>query len=446
MRQFFRTLLYYLIVAVPMVLFNAYAYHLTTVYGFTEWTFVSYLKAFWLVSILFVVANAIGLVLYGHPDNANERTLRQYRKEGWDKSKKLIVSYVSYGKNAEALNLSLMETKALLDEYEVNYELEVVTDLDIEVQVSDVYWYKVPEEYETRWSTKFKARALHWALKCRILSGRNVRNAWVLHLDEESRLTASCIAGIHKATKREGPFIGQGEIKYNSVGYFSRPFIAIVDSIRTGDDLGRFRFQYKALKVPLFGLHGSFVLVPHELEEALGFDVGSKGSLTEDTCFAFKAADCGVPFVWVDGYIREQSPFTLLDLLKQRRRWFTGLGLLIRDPTISLWRRAFLALVVFSWSASWTSVFVTLATLILDTAILPLSMHYAASSIAGLFISLYGLGAFRNVVDLDMHPLRKAAIVVGTMIMVPIASVTESIAVLYALLNPLSTEFEVVKK
>ena len=90
--------------------------------------------------------------------------------------------------------------------------------------------------------------------------------------------------------------------------------------------------QYKATHCPLVGMHGSFVLTPARIEREITWDVGGHGSITEDAYFALVAMDRGVRFDWVEGFVREQSPFTLLDLLKQRRRWFCGLSHIARDP------------------------------------------------------------------------------------------------------------------
>lgn len=39
---------------------------------------------------------------------------------------------------------------------------------------------------------------------------------------------------------------------------------------------------------PVFGVHGSFLLIHEEIETRLGFDVGYYNSVTEDSATAFK--------------------------------------------------------------------------------------------------------------------------------------------------------------
>ena len=57
----------------------------------------------------------------------------------------------------------------------------------------------------------------------------------------------------------------------------------------------------------------------------VSFDHGFEGSITEDAYFAVKASGMGYTFDWIEGEILEKSPYSLLDFLKQRRRWVQGL-------------------------------------------------------------------------------------------------------------------------
>ena len=111
--------------------------------------------------------------------------------------------------------------------------------------------------YDTK--VKYKARALQYRLEQRTVRlskddeiNRQNSDVWVLHLDEESIITPQAMVGIkdfikkYSLRKSDGA-IGQGEILYNSYNYGKNILTTSMDSARTGDDLGRFRFQYEVL-------------------------------------------------------------------------------------------------------------------------------------------------------------------------------------------------------
>ena len=117
---------------------------------------------------------------------------------------------------------------------------------------------------------------------------------------------------------------------------------SLADTIRVADDYGKFAFQYRLCGEPLIGMHGSYAAVHNAVELDFGFDHGEAGSITEDTYFALLIAEHGVKFRWVHGAMHEQSPFTVVDFMKQRCRWFSGLWLCVVCPDLALWRRVML--------------------------------------------------------------------------------------------------------
>jgi cellulose synthase/poly-beta-1,6-N-acetylglucosamine synthase-like glycosyltransferase len=66
---------------------------------------------------------------------------------------------------------------------------------------------------------------------------------------------------------------------------------------------------------------GSFFICQHGVEKSITFDHGLEGSITEDSYFVIKASNQGYSFGWIDGEMYEQSPFTFMDFLRQRKRW-----------------------------------------------------------------------------------------------------------------------------
>lgn len=394
-------------------------------------------KIFWFASALFVGANALGL-LYGSPWHREHSARNAWR--GWDGRFELVVAYVSRGQNKTALARAIAATRQILDGLGVNYTIEAITDMPVDAG-ADVS-FVVPASYQTRKGARYKARALHYAAQYR----RAARNTWVLHMDEESVITPELVHGLQAFLPTARPLtIGQGEIKYNAHNYGSNLLITAIDSIRTGDDLGRFRLQYKLFNRPLFGMHGSFFLVNSLLERKVGFDLGGKGSITEDAYFALVCADRGVRFEWVDGFIREQSPFTIMELLKQRRRWITGLRLLMFDDAVRLKHRAMLMASISLTHVSWISLVVTIWNVAAGGSAFPSWLVFIAAAMTALTAAMYLLGAYRNVIGTDLTPQRRLAIWALSGVFMPISCLVEGLAVIYSIVRPVKV-FEVVNK
>ena len=95
----------------------------------------------------------------------------------------------------------------------LKYTYEVVTDNrigDIDT-VKRCYEVVVPDDYSTKTGAKFKARALQYAIEQNVSNLNN--DDLVVHLDEETRLTKSCVIGIIKFANQNKHQIGQGEFK-----------------------------------------------------------------------------------------------------------------------------------------------------------------------------------------------------------------------------------------
>ena len=93
----------------------------------------------------------------------------------------------------------------------LKYTYEVVTDKrigDIDT-IENCYEVVVSDDYSTKTGAKYKARALQYAFE------QNVSNLgddeFVVHLDEETRLTKSSVSGIINFVNENKHQIGQGK-------------------------------------------------------------------------------------------------------------------------------------------------------------------------------------------------------------------------------------------
>ncbi len=258
----------------------------------------------------------------------------------------------------------------------------------------EVAVFVVPRDYSTPNRSRFKARALTYLQSC--VAARP--GDWYLYLDEESAIDTSVVAGLYRfiagAQRRAAQrgqatprLIGQGAILYQGGTWFFRG----ADALRTADDIGRFRVQY-ALGMPLFGVHGSYIVVSGEDDSDLSFDVGARNSLTEDAAWALRAWARGYRFGWVEGFLREQPPQRTWDFIRQRARWLSGIRLVLRDEVVPLRLRACLGAFTLLWQLSFLPFLVTLAAVIVHIAP-PVWMRIPADFAWATFVLAYLQGA-----------------------------------------------------
>jgi beta-1,4-mannosyltransferase len=356
---------------------------------------------------------------------------------------------VSRGLNKEALAGTITECRRQMELLPLfGYIIEAVIDTDttgdgLPEEDYDLQYLRVPKDYTTDNDTRAKARALNYAL----WESGLPEDGYIMHLDEESRLTRSSIVGmaefIREEQKTKDYRIGQGTITYHRK-WSEHPFFTLADCIRTGSDLGRL-YLAMILGVPVFGLHGSFILLRNDLEQRLGLDIGPVGSLTEDAWWGTMMAADGVRCRWVHGYIAEQCTERTKDFLKQRRRWFNGLArTAFKCPTPFRWR-ASLLINMLIWASAPFAMMYTIAHLFDGGHVSPVIRVLANFTLA-VYITATMVGLKVNMKD---HGIRKLHHKVGLALMWILClvgfSLLESTAVAYAIIRPAKT-FDVVKK
>lgn len=255
----------------------------------------------------------------------------------------LAFRYCTRGTNPGIVADNCKKVYAVLQASGLNKEtwkLEVVTDNPLQLyklrpEGIDVLETLCPDSYKCPNGGKFKARAMHYAI---LHSESNLRPTdWICHLDEETYFDIHTVCAVYRHCKEQNaivasgakvyPDMGQGTIMYNTFGIQPETLsTALCDSCRVGDDLGKFRLCYEGIGYAAIGMHGSFAVINQKVEETVGFDFGAEGSICEDSYFAMKAkGQINLGMSWINAFMYEQSPFTAMDLMRQRGRWFHGL-------------------------------------------------------------------------------------------------------------------------
>jgi beta-1,4-mannosyltransferase len=396
----------------------------------------------WLGAVLPGACGLAGLLSYKHATDLDEvepiDTLVSFR-------------IVSRGTNIEALVSTIRRCqKEMARSPLFPYVIEVVTDANPLAVFppdfppgNDITYMQVPADYTTPNGSLFKARGLQYAVEHSALP----LDAWIVHLDEETQPTSSGIKGICAMIREERdtamPRIGQGAILYHRQ-WRPHPVLTLADTVRTGDDFGRFHFQHR-LGVTVFGLHGSYIVVKNSVEKQIGFDFGPKGSITEDAFWALVAMQAGYRCRWVDGYVEEQSTQSVSDFVRQRRRWFQGLTKVALYAPVKLRWRFCIGLNSALWAMAPFGTLYTIGHFFHGFEIRAWVTLFANLSLAS-FGTLYLIGLRAN---LDEHGitsrLRRLGWCTAQVLLLPVFTFMEGAGVLGAIFKPVAG-FHIVQK
>jgi len=404
----------------------------------------SWMSILWITAVVPGTLGLLGELAFRHPSDLDDVQ---------PISRLVVWRIVSRGENVGVLTSTvrrIQQEMALAPLFP--YVIEVVTDTispAIQHPNDDVRLIPVPQDYQTPNSSRFKARGLHYAM----LHSPVPNEAWIVHLDEETQPTSSGIKGIckmiHEEEFSQRLRIGQGAILYHRE-WRKYPLLTLADNVRTGDDFARFHFQYKMLGTAFLGLHGSYIVVRNDVEKSTGgFDFGPKGDITEDAFWAMKAMEGDHRCRWVEGYLEEQSCMSLLDFLKQRRRWIQGLALVALYAPVKLRWRLGLGINTALWALAPFSMLYTVVHYFWGFEVNPV-VHFLANYSYATFVVLYFMGLKANldegIKEKRLWFVRPVAYALQALLtFFPVFSLMESAGVLWAIVNP-GKGFHVVKK
>lgn len=401
----------------------------------------SWSSLIWLIGLLPGTIGLAGTFKYRHPSTLDE--VRPINRT-------ICWRIVTAGKNIDVVLRTIRRCQREMAQTPLApYVIEVVMDYGDNILLlpqhdKDVRVIIVPKSYCTLNHSRFKARALHYALLNSPISDKT----WIVHLDEETQPTSSAIKGICKFIREQELsqelHIGQGALLYHRE-WRNHPLLTLADTVRTGDDFARFYFQHR-LGITLFGLHGSFIVVRNDIEKATGgFDFGPHGDITEDAFWAVQAMEKGFRSAWVEGYLEEQACMSLPDFLRQRRRWFQGLVKVFLHAPVKLRWRFCLGVNTVLWGLAPLAMLYTVGKLFYDVeinSVIQILAGYSFASFAMLYIT--GLKA-----NMDEHGIagwtRRTGLTLALLLLLPLFRTIESLGVLWAMLGP-AKGFQVVRK
>lgn len=395
----------------------------------------------------------MGLMMYRPKDGI---ILERQEQKG---DYRVIFQITTRGLNKEAVKRSVCSVLFWAPRYLKDYEVWVVTEDDVDKaffeslnglneeakkRVKIVY---VPRDYETPNGTKYKARALNYALELRRKLGYDLKKTWIYAMDEESIVGEDTILGIIdfiESVSKEGKLVGQGIIVYSNF-WGKNIFLSLGDSIRAGDDLSRFRFQGECGEV-LVGLHGSHLLYRADVEDRIGWDFGEVRA--EDALFGtlvnkyFKKT-----YGWLKGKLYEQSPFSVEDYIRQRRRWFWGISdIFLNRDDIELKYKITYLLFMVSWLSTLPSLLVAFVNIFYPTPVPHPFVVVPFGFLTGTLVYVYWKGCELNLQPAGKDSLGKKIL---NVLVIPAIAIIEGIAPWYALITYKKSKkvgYEVIRK
>lgn len=181
----------------------------------------------------------------------------------------------------------------------------------------------VPKDYRTVKGTTHKARALQYAQDRRHSFGLDDSDTWIYHQDEETAVGEDTVLGVQEfvLTAQEQIVGGAGLIAHplDWLGRASQ----LRELTHTFNDFQvLYTVRHRCNLTSWF--HGSHLIVRADAEAAIGWDLGHP-SFSEDSLMAFflrQRFGWNTAFDILKGFAYENSPFSLRDQLRQRKRWF----------------------------------------------------------------------------------------------------------------------------
>lgn len=324
-----------------------------------------------------------------------------------------------------------------------NFKFEIVTDTPLYIKTSNfVREIVVPVDYQTPNRTLFKARALNYCLSTNI----NIlsHDDWIVHLDEETLLTENALHGIVDFILKPDSNIGQGVITYAGCGV-ENWITTLLDGIRVVIDYGLFQLGLALFHVPVFGFKGSFVVVKMGIEQRIGFDFGPRECIAEDLRFALTAWTQNYKFDFIHGIMREKSPFSIADFIKQRKRWFIGHFHIAWSNTLPLYCKLFVLPMNIVNMLLWTNAVNFFCCFLFPVSVTKFQfMVYVLLTANGLF--MLSFGNFMSFSHERYSLVSRILVSLTSQLCAPLSVLVEAWACIRGVIDRNKIAFDIVKK
>jgi hypothetical protein len=346
--------------------------------------------------------------------------------------------------------------------------IEVVTESEEQKRILEqefvacpvrVQVFVIPAEYWSARGTQLKARGLHYMVELRRWGlnkkpGRTI----IVHYDEESVMSPLEFRRLLMYLAHTDKKLTEGPIYY-PLEYFEANVLC--RAIEANRPIGCFECRAVMEKgVPLH-LHGSNLVIDEELENELGWDIGTLDGqpfIAEDYVFGVNAylRYGSSIFGWHGCVMLEQPPFSLKSAFRQRYRWVVGvlqgIAMMKRQPAFHRlprrlkWRLTFgtryrlatFALGLPTGAISLLYILYQTVQLFLGRTSLPLPLPIMlwVIFVGFLWLNSIVIGAWYNVTAIYMLPPFLAMSEVALIIAIaPIAGILESTAAFWAVLQ-----------
>ncbi|KAL8283223.1 hypothetical protein RQP46_006001 [Phenoliferia psychrophenolica] len=405
-------------------------FHPTGQWTYDALTFSTIWRFVWVLSIPNCLFAYCGFIT---PDMVYSKEVMDKKPVHREYIRNFFIVLVTKGSNEAAVRRGYNKL-VKLEKYHPSVKVVVLTD---EPYVyPDLQNIVCPKSYKSPLGkAKYKARALDYF---RYHVSLGVYD-WILHMDEESVTDGESLRHCIEFIRYTPHHFGQGIILYNGEGFWENWYFTVADGIRVGDDLARFHFQNSVIHRPVFGVHGSFLMTNGEMENECTWDFGS---LAEDFEFSQDAWRRGFTSGRIHGIVREQSPTTLRDFLKQRRRWFMGIrdikGLYgLPNLAINLWIVGVFTLAV---------TIVNLPLGFIEHSLTPIWVAICADFCFITFFTLYLWGLLFQELDFGQVWWKIPIHLLSAIVIQPFASVAEGLSAIWAMSSEDFGKFEVIVK
>ncbi len=333
-----------------------------------------------------------------------------------------------------------------------DYEVQVLSDRHDTV-VENAKVLIVPPTFQTPNRTRFKSRALHYAVEERRRMGLSEPDVWIFHLDEESFVTEQCVRAILSHIHEPGARpIASGPIVYPREWDKSSFLAKTMESVRVYTCYQC--ASWMTSRVPLY-MHGSNLLVRSDVEDIVGWDFGVTSSedqrfaqeasvrinkmtamdVGEDQRFAFAARwkfGGNRIFDWHGGVLEEQPPFNVHDFIKQRQRWFLGNLNNLRFAKIPINAKVVLAARQAIWAISFFGALAAFLALVVPQD-MPAYLQYPLYVILFTWAARWQIGLNENMRSLHFGLGKRVKYHLTTFVLTPLLALIETYPAVSAL-------------